>query len=418
MFDNPDNIENLIITEDGTKFVECHVPDKPNEISYFNRDNFRKLLELATLDCHFFFNKTIYKQVDGVAMGSPLGPHLANIFMNHMEKKWLQDCPESFKPVLYRRYVDDTFLLFTSDQHANLFLNYLNSKHPSIKFTSDNEQNRVLPFLDVKVKRLDQEFTTSIYRKPTFTGLLSKYYAFSPKQNKENLVYTLTVRAYRICSNFLDFHNEIERLKSILQSNGYPLQFIEGCIGKMLAKLHKSTPHEETLDYKVPKAEIYFSTYFLGDLSKSIERELKQLVAQSYPQVQLLFTYKSSSLIGSLFGFKDRQPLMSKSNIIYKYTCECCKAFYIGKTNRQLAVRISEHTGISARTGKTLKKLPNSDIYDHCKQCKTHVKPENFTIIDSLQTDNGLLLLESLHQKTKKPFIGKQQQSTPLMSFD
>ena len=60
----------------------------------------------------------------------------------------------------------------------------------------------------------------------------------------------------------------------------------------------------------------------------------------------------------------------------------------------------------------------NSDIYDHCKQCKTHVKAENFTIIDTLQTENGLLLLESLHQKTKKPVIGKQQQSTPLMSFD
>ena len=360
LFDNPDNIESLTISEDGTKFVECHVPDKPDQVSLFNRDNFRKLLELATLDSHFFFNKNIYKQVDGVAMGSPLGPHLANIFMSHMEKKWLQDCPDYFKPVLYRRYVDDTFLLFKSDQHVNLFLTYLNSKHPSINFTSDQEHNQILPFLDVKVQRLEDKFITSIYRKPTFTGLLSKYYAFSPKENKENLVYTLTVRAYKICSDFLSFHNEIERLKSILKSNGYPLKFIEGCIGKMLAKLHKPTPHIETLDYNVPKAEIYFSTYFLGDVSKSIEKELKQIVSESYPQIQLLFTYKSSSMIGSHFRFKDTQPLMSKSNLIYKYTCECCKAFYIGMTTRQLAIRISEHSGVSARTGKNFKKkLPH-----------------------------------------------------------
>ena len=112
MFDNPENIENLTISENGTTFLECHVPDKPDQLSYFNKDNFRKLLELATLDSHFFFDKNIYKQVDGVAMGSPLGPHLANIFMSHMEKKWLQDCPDSFKPVLYRRYVDDTFFTF------------------------------------------------------------------------------------------------------------------------------------------------------------------------------------------------------------------------------------------------------------------------------------------------------------------
>ena len=310
------------------------------------------------------------------------------------------------------------FLLFTSDQHVNLFLNYLNSKHTSIRFTSDQEQDQILPFLDVKVKRLENKFVTSIYRKPTFTGLLSKYYAFSPKENKENLVYTLTVRAYRICSSFFSFHSEIERLKSILQSNGYPLKFIEGCIGKMLDKLHKTTPHEETLDYKVPKAEIYFSTFFLGEISKNIEKELKQIVSESYPQIQLLFTYKSSSMIGSHFGFKDKQPLMSKSNLIYKYTCECCQAFYIGKTNRQLAVRISEHSGVSARTGKTFKKRPQSDIFDHSEECNTHVKPENFKILDTLQSENGLLLLESLHQKTKKPFIGKQQQSTPLMSFD
>ena len=49
------------------------------------------LLELATLDNHFLFNNEIYKQIDGVAMGSPLGPTLANVFMSHMEKRWLQE---------------------------------------------------------------------------------------------------------------------------------------------------------------------------------------------------------------------------------------------------------------------------------------------------------------------------------------
>jgi hypothetical protein len=91
--------------------------------------------------------------------------------MSHMEKKWLEECPDYFKPVLYRRYVDDTFLLFKSDQHIDLFLTYLNSKHPSINFTSDQEHNQILPFLDVKVQRLEDKFITSIYRKPTFTGL-------------------------------------------------------------------------------------------------------------------------------------------------------------------------------------------------------------------------------------------------------
>ena len=84
-----------------------------------------------------------------------------------------------------------------------------------------------------------------------------------------------------------------------------------------------------------------------------------------------------------------------------------------------LAERISEHSGVSARTGKISQTTPKSDIYDHCvKKCHVHVNPDNFEIIDTLQTASGLLILESLHQKTKKPTIFKQKQSTPLMSFD
>ena len=112
-------------------------------------------------------------------MGSPLGPILANAFMCYWEKKWLEDCPIQFKPMLYRRYVDDTFLLFKSSEHAKLFLDYLNSKHPNIEFTSDIEVNNTLSFLDINITRGEQ-LSTSIYRKPTYTGLLSKFSAFSP----------------------------------------------------------------------------------------------------------------------------------------------------------------------------------------------------------------------------------------------
>ena len=267
IFENP-QYSNLIECFRNEKFFKCFLPDNESEISYFNKDQMKEFLELATLDNYFFFGDTIYKQNDGVAMGSPLGPHLANIFMGFMERKWLQECPVDFKPVLYKRYVDDTFLLFKSDSHFDLFLNYLNSKHPNIAFTCDKEENNVLPFLDIKIKRTENEFITSIYRKPTFTGLLSKYYAFSPKQNKENLIYTLTVRAFRICSNYFQLDEELQFLKKILQANGYPLKFIEFTIGKMLKKLYKPIDFKETLNYNVPKAKIYFSTYYLGDLSK------------------------------------------------------------------------------------------------------------------------------------------------------
>ena len=95
------------------------------------RSDFTKLLGLSVKNCHFVFNGRLYHQVDGVAMGSPLGPLFANIFMSFHEKDWLHNCPSSFKPLLYRRYVDDYFLLFRRSEHVQLFLTYLIASTPT-----------------------------------------------------------------------------------------------------------------------------------------------------------------------------------------------------------------------------------------------------------------------------------------------
>ena len=84
----------------------------------FSKSNFKKLLELSVVDTHFIFNRKVCKQTDGMAMGSPLGPTFANIFMSHFEEDIFNRCPSNFKPLFYIRYVDDTFLLSTEKSHA------------------------------------------------------------------------------------------------------------------------------------------------------------------------------------------------------------------------------------------------------------------------------------------------------------
>ena len=68
-------------------------------------------LKLPTFELSYIFDNILYKQIDGVSMGLPLGPTLANAFLCHYEKLWLDNCPSDFKPLVYRRYVDDIFVL-------------------------------------------------------------------------------------------------------------------------------------------------------------------------------------------------------------------------------------------------------------------------------------------------------------------
>ena len=80
--------------------------------------------------------------------------------------------PFQFKPVVYRRYVNDLFVLFKSKEHLKLFVNYMNSKHRNIKFTFETEDSNTFSILDVKNTRKNKRFVTSIFRKTTFSGVL------------------------------------------------------------------------------------------------------------------------------------------------------------------------------------------------------------------------------------------------------
>ena len=403
--------------ESGNEYIDCSLNNNIDEIHTLKKSDFRDLLEKAVLDMHFTFDGTIYKQIDGVAMGSPLGPTLANTFMCHMEEKWMSSCPIDFKPTFYRRYVDDTFLIFKSASHIPLFLEYFNTRHKNIEFTCDNEVDYKLPFLDMCIERKDNKLLTSIYRKPTFTGLLSKYDSFAPILYKKNLISTLVFRAFKLSSDCIKFNTDINFVKKVLLSNGYPLHFIEKIIKFTLNKLYVPYDKPESVNFDVPKPIIFFSNYFLGDVSKLVETQLKALFSKYYPQINLRVVYKSVDRLGDHFRLKDPTLRDCMSCLIYQYTCESCNALYIGKTAQHFKIRICQHQGISFRTGASLAVPVNSHIRDHCLGHGQKVNENNFKILDKCFYSSDLETLESLYVKTLKPTINVQSQSTPLMMF-
>ena len=83
-----------------------------------NKKEITEMLSLTTKESIILFDMEFYSQIDGVAMGSPLGPTLANVFLCHHKKKWLNDCPNNLKPVFLR----DTLMTFLSClKNLNMF---------------------------------------------------------------------------------------------------------------------------------------------------------------------------------------------------------------------------------------------------------------------------------------------------------
>jgi len=83
---------------------------------------------------------------------------------------------------VYYRCMDDTFIVFDNERECDLFLEQLNSLHPSVQFTFKKECNQSLPFLDVMVEKALTKLVISVYRKPTFTGQCIRWNSFSPQK--------------------------------------------------------------------------------------------------------------------------------------------------------------------------------------------------------------------------------------------
>lgn len=210
----------------------------------------RQLLEYATKWTHFLFNDTYYDQHDGVSMGTPLAAIFAEIFMADLEEKYLPGLlnSDNSKLLAWRRYVDDTFTIFKADADANDVRELLNTFDPCIKFTVEQEVDNTLPFLDVLVKRHNNGFDTTVYRKKTTTKLMLKWDSLIPTAYKKASINPLVDRAIRLCSRFDLLNDELLYIRSTANFNGYPSNFVENIIHKHLNKLFQSTPTQKSIE--------------------------------------------------------------------------------------------------------------------------------------------------------------------------
>ena len=113
---------------------------------------------------------------------------LANIFMGFYESKWLNEYNLN-KRNFYLRYVDDILAAFDNEQDSLNFLDFLNNRHPNIKFTIEKQINHSITFLDVFISGINnQNVTLQTYYRSTYTGLLLNFKGFTSHLYKISLI--------------------------------------------------------------------------------------------------------------------------------------------------------------------------------------------------------------------------------------
>ena len=218
---------------------------------------------------------------------------------------------------------------------------------------------------------------------------------------------------FRLCSNYENFHREIETLKSILKNNSYPHNLVNHCIKKFLNKLFV----QRDLNFMVPKRELICVLPYLGKASLDLRR-LRRTIERDLPFCKLKIIFRSKCRLNTLFRFKDSLEKKIRSGISYRYTRSICKVTYYGKNFNQFYIRAAEHMGISNLTGKRLKTVMQSAISDHLLQCNCTINFDDFDFLATESNKFKLLLRESLLIKRDKLILNRTIKSFPLELFD
>ena len=135
----------------------------------FTKRELQKLFRIATSGTDFTFDGCIYDQIDGVAMGFPLAPVLANLFKGFHEQNWIKQTT-NLKPIFYKRYMNNIFAVFESESDAGEFYSYLNTRHQNNKFNFKKEKDNKLTLLDILINN-EFDLQTSVFDQKTYTDI-------------------------------------------------------------------------------------------------------------------------------------------------------------------------------------------------------------------------------------------------------
>ena len=401
------NIIHQILLDLFSEFFRDKI--KKEENGHLDFTAFMFFLKFILNNNFFKFNNKYYKQILGIAMGSICGPSIANLFVLIYEKKWLT----IHRPLIYKRFIDDIFLLLDSfckiyslcEAFGSLKLNFVS--------------NKTVNFLDLTIS-IDKVSCSLIYKvfiKPTNTFSYLSISSNHPRHIYKNIIKSTFIRFKRICSSFNDFIFISTIVIRQFLKRGYNRKLIYK-IFSMVSNLNR----ESLLDYKVRDTLLnnntfIFKTQFdnniinLNEIIKKSFNSIKDLHPTSFENKEILLVNKMQFNLSSLLvhnfrlnfikencfqrcqnlnckicKFSNIEPFIklkdnfllpiydsancTSLNVIYILKCNLCKKFYIGQT-KNLKNRINSHL-------YSIKSFIPFNINNTCVSIHFNLKPHNF----------------------------------------
>ena len=355
----------------------------------------------------FLYRDNVYEQHDGLSMGSPLAPLMAEWFMAGIEHQIFQN-KTSCEPKFYKRYVDDIFAVFKSTADRDSFFKGLNGQHQNLKFTMETGIDQ-LPFLDVSVSVKGGKYQTQVYRKPTNTGVIMNYNCDAPLTWKRSLIKCFLKRAFVNSSNYSLFRIEIETLRAILKSNAYPDNFVQNVLSQFLSE-YANTAEEFRLNKinqknRKPQLlvkefdDVYLNIPYVGKPSSKLHHTINRQMRAYGLCVKAAYNTKK---VASYFSLKSKYSSLFEGNVVYEFKCSRDEnVSYIGATRRQLFRRINDHNDPNKYTA----------VFEHmynCDFCKNITNISDSFKILSKGSKTNLDSLESLYIYTKRPILNNK----------
>jgi len=262
------------------------------------------LLEIVLRNNVFEFNGKCFIQLEGTAMGTKLAPAYANIFMGKLEQTILSSPP--LKPSYYKRYIDDILILWPhSETELNKFISSLNTFHPSIKFTTEFNSQKIT-FLDVNIYKgpnflYTKKLDTETFIKPTNKQAYIHANSFHPPGASKSVAIGETKRFLRTNSTIESFLNFKAKHKINLLKRGYSTKFINKHTDniRFIDRSFELKPKNKSRGF----TRLSFITRFTPAAAKAI-----QIIKQFWP---LLEQFKSLKFPKPMLVYKSNRNIKS-----------------------------------------------------------------------------------------------------------